>query len=51
MAVRGRAVLAPARVTFWNDEVIEASLGRLAAGEDLSLDEMSAAIEAVVLGR
>jgi anthranilate phosphoribosyltransferase len=31
--------------------VIESILGRLAAGEDLSMDEMAAAIEAVVQGR
>ncbi len=31
--------------------MIEPTLGRLAAGEDLSMDEMSAAIEAVIEGR
>jgi len=31
--------------------VIEATLGRLAAGEDLSMDEMAAAIDAVVSGQ
>jgi len=31
--------------------VIEPTLGRLAAGEDLSMDEMSAAIQAVIEGR
>ena len=31
--------------------MIESTLGRLAAGEDLSMDEMSQAIDAVVAGR
>ncbi len=34
-----------------DDQVIEATLGRLAAGENLSMEEMSATIEAVVAGR
>jgi anthranilate phosphoribosyltransferase len=35
----------------WNDDVIEPTLGRLAAGEDLSMEEMAAAIDAVIDGR
>jgi anthranilate phosphoribosyltransferase len=31
--------------------VLESTLGRLAAGEDLSMDEMSAAVEAIMQGR
>jgi anthranilate phosphoribosyltransferase len=37
---------------WWGDlRVIEATIGRLAAGEDLSMEEMAATIDAVVEGR
>jgi anthranilate phosphoribosyltransferase len=46
-----QVTIALARHFFEDCDVIEPTLGRLAAGENLSMEEMSATIEAVVEGR